>query len=146
MNSIIICRSARRCSACVIAIPAAWAMAFAPTKRTKDLLMWMLSTKMMPAVGVLVPIYLIFRDSGLLDTRIGLIVVLVPAQPADHDLDALSPISRRSRTTSWKRRAWTAPSLWKEIVYVLTPMAMPGHRLDRCCSTSSWPGTRRSGR
>ncbi len=30
--------------------------------------MWMLSTKMMPAVGVLVPIYLIFRDSGLLDT------------------------------------------------------------------------------
>ena len=35
-------------------------MAFAPTKRTKDLLLWMLSTKMMPAVGVLVPIYLIF--------------------------------------------------------------------------------------
>ena len=28
-------------------------MAFAPTKRTKDLLMWMLSTKMMPAAGVL---------------------------------------------------------------------------------------------
>ena len=37
-------------------------MAFAPGKRTKDLLMWMLSTKMMPAVGVLVPIYLLFRD------------------------------------------------------------------------------------
>ena len=28
-------------------------------KRTKDLLLWMLSTKMMPAVGVLVPIYLL---------------------------------------------------------------------------------------
>src|SRR5690606_14194815 len=38
----------------VIVIPAAWAMAFAPTKRTKDVLMWMLSTKMMPAVGVLI--------------------------------------------------------------------------------------------
>ncbi len=25
--------------------------------------MWMLSTKMMPAVGVLVPMYLIFRDT-----------------------------------------------------------------------------------
>jgi sorbitol/mannitol transport system permease protein len=45
----------------LIAVPAAWSMAFAPGKRTKDLLMWMLSTKMMPAVGVLVPIYLIFR-------------------------------------------------------------------------------------
>ena len=48
----------------IIAVPAAWSMAFAPTKRTKDLLMWMLSTKMMPAVGVLVPIYLLFRDSA----------------------------------------------------------------------------------
>src|SRR5215469_9762076 len=43
----------------LISVPAAWSMAFAPGKRTKDLLMWMLSTKMMPAVGVLVPIYLL---------------------------------------------------------------------------------------
>ena len=60
----------------LIAIPAAWAMAFVPTPKTKDLLMWMLSTKMMPAVGVLVPIYLLFRNTGLLDTRIGLVIVL----------------------------------------------------------------------
>ena len=59
-----------------IAIPAAWSMAFVPGKRTKDILMWMLSTKMMPAVAVLVPIYLLFRDFGLLDTRIGLTIML----------------------------------------------------------------------
>lgn len=35
----------------------------------------MLSTKMLPPVGVLVPIYLIFRDVGLLDTRTGLIII-----------------------------------------------------------------------
>ena len=46
----------------LIAVPGAWAMAFSPTRRTKDILMWMLSTKMMPAVGVLVPIYLIFKN------------------------------------------------------------------------------------
>jgi hypothetical protein len=63
--------------ALVIAIPAAWAMAFAPGKRTKDLLMWMLSTKMMPPVGALIPLYLIFRDLGLLDTRGGIITVLM---------------------------------------------------------------------
>ena len=28
----------------IIGIPAAWSMAFAPSKRTKDILMWMLST------------------------------------------------------------------------------------------------------
>jgi polyol transport system permease protein len=61
--------------ALALAIPAAYAMAFFPKKRTKDVLLWMLSTKMLPPVGVLVPMYLIFRDLGLLDTRIGLTVV-----------------------------------------------------------------------
>ena len=37
-----------------IAAPAAYSMAFFRTKRTRDILMWMLSTKMMPGVAVLV--------------------------------------------------------------------------------------------
>ena len=37
----------------IIAVPAAWSMAFVPSRRTKDILLWMLSTKMLPAVGVL---------------------------------------------------------------------------------------------
>src|SRR6218665_3374363 len=41
----------------IIGIPAAWAMAFAPTKRTKDVLMWMLSTTIIPPLSVLIPIY-----------------------------------------------------------------------------------------
>ena len=61
--------------ALALAVPAAYALAFFPTRRTKSLLLWMLSTKMMPAVGVLVPIYLLCRDFGLLDTRIGLLVL-----------------------------------------------------------------------
>ncbi|MBV9701409.1 MAG: carbohydrate ABC transporter permease [Methylobacteriaceae bacterium] len=59
----------------IFAAPAAYAMAFFPGRKTKDLLMWMLSTKMMPAVGVLVPMYLIFRSTGMLDTRTGLVIV-----------------------------------------------------------------------
>lgn len=61
--------------ALVFAIPAAYAMAFFPTKRTSGTLLWMLSTKMMPPVGVLIPIYLLFRDAGLLDTVTGLILI-----------------------------------------------------------------------
>ncbi len=59
----------------LIAIPAAYSMAFFPTKRTKDVLVWMLSTKMLPAVGVLVPIYVTFQKLALLDTRLGLTVI-----------------------------------------------------------------------
>jgi sorbitol/mannitol transport system permease protein len=61
--------------ALVLAVPAAYAMAFFPTRRTKGTLVWMLSTKALPPVGVLVPIYLIFRDAGLLDVRAGLLAV-----------------------------------------------------------------------
>jgi sorbitol/mannitol transport system permease protein len=61
--------------ALAFAIPAAYAMAFFPTKRTSGTLLWMLSTKMMPPVGVLIPIYLLFRNLGLLDTVTGLIII-----------------------------------------------------------------------
>ena len=109
----------------LIAIPAAWAMAFQPTKRTKDLLMWMLSTKMMPPVGVLVPIYLMFRDAGLLDTRLGLTIILTLI-----DL----PIIIWMLYTYFKEipgeileaARMDGATLWSEIAYVLTPMAVPG--------------------
>lgn len=111
--------------ALVIAIPAAWAMAFVPGKRTKDLLMWMLSTKMMPAVGVLVPIYLMFRDLGLLDSRSGLVVVLTLIN---------LPIVVWMLYTYFKEipgeileaARMDGASLRSEILYVLTPMAIPG--------------------
>jgi sorbitol/mannitol transport system permease protein len=63
----------------LLALPAAYAMAFYPGRRTKDLLLWMLSTKMMPAVGVLVPMYLLFKNTGLLDTRTGLVLITMLA-------------------------------------------------------------------
>jgi len=74
MNSVVESLGATAISL-ALAIPAAYAAAFFPSKKTKDLLLWMLSTKMMPAVGVLVPMYLLFRDVSLLDTRTGLIIL-----------------------------------------------------------------------
>ena len=74
LNSVIVsCGSTAL--ATLIAFPAAYAMAFRPGRHTQDLLVWMLSTKMLPPVGVLVPVYIIFRDVGLLDTRTGLVIV-----------------------------------------------------------------------
>jgi sorbitol/mannitol transport system permease protein len=124
MNSIVISVGSTLLGL-LLAIPAAWAMAFSPTKRTKDILMWMLSTKMMPAVGVLVPLYLIFRDWGLLDTRIGLVAVLTMIN---------LPIIVWMLYTYFKEipgeileaARMDGASLAKEIVYVLTPMAVPG--------------------
>ena len=109
----------------LIAVPAAWAMAFSPTRRTKDILMWMLSTKMLPPVGVLVPIYLMFRDTGLLDTLIGLIIVLtlinLPIM-----VWMLYTYFRDIPAEILEAARMDGASLAKEIVHVLTPMAIPG--------------------
>jgi sorbitol/mannitol transport system permease protein len=111
--------------ALIIAIPAAWSMAFSPTKRTKDILMWMLSTKMMPAVAVLFPIYLIFRDLGLLDSRFGLTVMLMLIN-LPIVVWMLYTYFREIPGEILEASRMDGASLFNEIIYVLTPMAVPG--------------------
>ena len=109
----------------VIATPAAWAMAFSPTRRTRGILLWMLSTKMLPPVGVLVPIYLIYRDTGLLDTLLGLVIVLCLGNLPimvwmlfNYFKDIPKDILEAARMDG--------ATIGKEIVYILAPMALPG--------------------
>jgi sorbitol/mannitol transport system permease protein len=124
MNSIITAGGSTLI-AMLIAIPAAWAMAFAPTRRTKDILLWMLSTKMMPAVGVLVPIYLIYRDFGLLDTRIGLVIVLCLGN-LPIVIWMLFTYFKEIPKDILEAARMDGATIAKELVFVLTPMALPG--------------------
>ncbi|MTI43807.1 sorbitol ABC transporter membrane protein /mannitol ABC transporter membrane protein [Roseibium hamelinense] len=109
----------------LIAVPAAWSMAFVPSKRTKDILLWMLSTKMLPAVGVLYPIYILFIELGLLDTRLGLTIVLMLIN---------LPIIVWMLYTYFKEipgeileaARMDGAGLKEEILFILTPMAIPG--------------------
>ncbi|WP_299684419.1 carbohydrate ABC transporter permease [uncultured Tateyamaria sp.] len=63
--------------ALAVGIPCAYAMAFNPSRATKDVLMWMLSTKMLPAAAVLYPMTFITKSIGLFDTHFMVIVVLM---------------------------------------------------------------------
>jgi sorbitol/mannitol transport system permease protein len=108
-----------------IAIPAAWAMAFVPGRRTKDLLMWMLSTKMMPAAGVLVPMYLIFRDFGLLDTLVGLTGVLTLIN-LPIIVWMLYTYFKEIPAEILEACRMDGADLKREILYILAPMAVPG--------------------
>jgi len=111
--------------ALIIAIPAAWSMAFVPGRKTKDLLMWMLSTKMMPAVGVLIPMVLGFKVLGLTDTLIGMVGImtlinlpLVVWMLYTYFKEIPGEILEAARMDG--------ASLRNEIIHVLTPMAIPG--------------------
>jgi len=109
----------------LVAVPAAWSMAFVPSKRTKDILLWMLSTKMLPAVGVLYPIYLIFIEFGLLDTKIGLVVVLM-LMNLPIIVWMLYTYFKEIPSEILEAARMDGASLRSEILYVLTPMAIPG--------------------
>src|SRR5690606_15066267 len=124
MNSVIISVGSTSLGL-LIAIPAARAMAFSPTKRTKDVLTWMLSTKMLPAVGVLMPIYITCQTPGLPDALVSLLMILMLMN---------LPIIVWMLYTYFKEipgeileaARMDGASLGKEIVHVLTPMAVPG--------------------
>ncbi len=111
--------------ALAFSIPAAYAMAFFPTRRTRSTLLWMLSTKMLPPVGVLVPIYILFRDLGLLDTRIGLIIIyalinlpIVVWLLYTFFKDVPKDILEAGRMDGARPR--------QELFYLLLPLAVPG--------------------
>ncbi|HEY9736658.1 MAG TPA: carbohydrate ABC transporter permease [Trichocoleus sp.] len=111
--------------ALLIGVPAAYAMAFFPTKRTKSTLLWMLSTKMLPPVGVLVPIYILFRNTNLLDTRIGLAIIytlinlpIVVWMIYTFFKDVPKDILEAGRMDGASTR--------QEVFHVLLPLALPG--------------------
>jgi sorbitol/mannitol transport system permease protein len=121
-----------------IAAPAAYSMAFFKTKRTRDILMWMLSTKMMPAVGALVPIYVLAQKSELLDTRLGLIIVFTLSNLPimvwmlySHFKDIPHEILEAARMDG--------ASLWQEFRRVLLPLAVGGlASTGLLCLVLSW--------
>ncbi|MDU8911600.1 carbohydrate ABC transporter permease [Aestuariicoccus sp. MJ-SS9] len=109
----------------IIAVPAAWSMAFVPSKRTKDILLWMLSTKMLPAVGVLYPIYLICVELGVLDSRIALVVVMMLIN-LPIIVWMLYTYFREIPGEILEAARMDGAGLKEEVLYVLTPMAIPG--------------------
>lgn len=121
-----------------IAAPAAYAMAFHRGKRDKDILMWMLSTKMMPAVGALVPIYVLAQKSHLLDTQLALIIVFTLSN---------LPIMVWMLYSSFKEipheileaARMDGATLWQEATKVLLPLGMGGlASTSLLCLVLSW--------
>jgi len=122
----------------LIAAPAAYSMAFFPSRRTKDILMWMLGTKMMPAVGALVPVYVLAQSSSLLDTRLGLIIVftlsnlpLMVWMLYSHFKEIPPDILEACRMDG--------ANLWDECRHVLLPLSLGGlASTGLLCLVLSW--------
>jgi sorbitol/mannitol transport system permease protein len=121
-----------------IAVPAAYSMAFFRSRRTRDVLMWMLSTKMMPAVGALVPVYVMAQTAGLLDTRLALVIVFTMSNLPIMVWMLYSQLKDIPHEILEAARMDGA-SLWQEFRHVLLPLAMGGMAATGLlCLVLSW--------
>jgi sorbitol/mannitol transport system permease protein len=59
----------------LLGLPAAYALSIRPVEKWRDVLFFFLSTRMLPIVGAIVPIYVIARDTSLLDNVWALVIL-----------------------------------------------------------------------
>jgi sorbitol/mannitol transport system permease protein len=109
----------------LLGLPAAFSMVFYPNKRSRSTLLWFVSTKMMPPVGVIVPLYFIFKDLYLLDTIWGLILMyttmnlpLVVWMMHSYISEIPVEILEAAKVDG--------ASLWQEFMNIAMPLAAPG--------------------
>ncbi len=73
VNSLVVA-SASTLVAVVLGAMAAYALARFTFRRSKDLAFWILSVRMTPPVAAIIPIFILMRILGLLDTRASLVI------------------------------------------------------------------------
>ena len=109
----------------LLGVPTAYAMAFYQTKRTDASLLWMMSTRMLPPAGVIVPLYILFLNLNLLDTHLGLIILyagmnfpLVVWMMRSFMLEVPYEVVEAARLDG--------ANLWQEFMRVIMPLLIPG--------------------
>lgn len=122
----------------LIAVPAAYAMAFFPTKRTRDILLWMLSTKMMPAVGALMPVYVMAQTVGMLDSLTALVIVFTLSNLPIMVWMLFSAFKEVPKDILEAVRLDGA-TVWEEFRWVIMPLTMGGiASTGLLCLVLSW--------
>jgi sorbitol/mannitol transport system permease protein len=110
------------------------------SRNTTDALLWMLSTKMMPPAGALIPIYLIFNRNGLIFKDWGWVdlsewnimdsfwgmVPLMMLLNLPIIIWMLYTYFKEIPAEILEAARMDGASLWSELTKILTPMAVPG--------------------
>ncbi|MDQ1626444.1 MAG: polyol transport system permease protein [Actinomycetota bacterium] len=108
-----------------LATPAAYALAIKPVEKWTDVLFFFLSTKFLPAIAALLPIYLIVKDLGMLDNVYTLVILYTSMNlPIAVWLmqSFLAEVPREILEAAEVDGAGLLRVLWQ----VIRPIAMPG--------------------
>ncbi|HET9660287.1 MAG TPA: carbohydrate ABC transporter permease [Thermomicrobiales bacterium] len=109
----------------VLAVPAAYALALRPMKRWRDVLFFFISTKFMPPAGIIVPLYIIYRDAHLLNTLRGLIIIYV-AMNLPIAIWMLRSFFEEVPRAILEAARLDGAGIAREMLQIVLPMVIPG--------------------
>lgn len=109
----------------VLAIPAAYALSIRPVRKWSDVMFFFLSTKMLPMVAGLLPVYLIAKTLGLLDS-VGLMFVIYAAMNLPIAVWMMRSFFSEVPIEVIEAAAIDGAGLFTTFRRVLIPLASPG--------------------
>jgi sorbitol/mannitol transport system permease protein len=122
----------------LLAFPAAYALSIKPVKKWTDVLFFFLSTKMLPVVAGLLPVYLFAQFSGLLD-NIWLLIVLYTSMNLPIAVWMLRSFLVEVPVEILEAAAVDGAGLTRTLRSVVAPVVMPGiAAASLICFIFSW--------
>ncbi|MHA7176483.1 carbohydrate ABC transporter permease [Arthrobacter sp. Sr24] len=109
----------------VLAVPAAYAVSIRPVKKTSDVLFFFISTKMLPVVAVIMPIYVIAGQLKVLD-NIGTLIILYTAMNLPIAVWMMRSFFQEVPAEVLEAAAMDGAGLLKTLRTILIPMVTPG--------------------
>jgi sorbitol/mannitol transport system permease protein len=109
----------------VLAIPAAYALSIRPVRKWTDVMFFFLSTKMLPVVAGLLPLYLFAQYTGLLD-NIWLLIVFYTAMNLPIAVWMMRSFLAEVPVEMLEAAAVDGAGLVRTLRSVVAPVALPG--------------------
>ena len=121
-----------------LAIPAAYALSIRPVKKWTDVMFFFLSTRMMPAVAGLLPIYLIARNAHILD-NVWLLVIIYASMNLPIAVWMMRSFLAEVPVEMLEAAAIDGARLPTIMTRIIAPVAMPGiAATSLICFIFSW--------
>ena len=109
----------------LIGVPCAYALAFRMIQGWRDALFFFISTKFLPPVGIIVPIYIIMRDLQLLDNVLALLIMYTTMN-LPIAIWMLRSFFEEVPNDVRQAAQVDGANVWTEMTRIILPMVMPG--------------------
>ncbi|OKI02066.1 sugar ABC transporter permease [Streptomyces sp. CB02923] len=109
----------------VLAVPAAYALSIKPVRKWSDVLFFFLSTKMLPLVAGLLPVYLIAQNARMLDS-IWLLVILYTSMNLPIAVWMMRSFLAEVPVEMLEAASIDGAGLPTTLVRIVAPVALPG--------------------